>query len=56
MKYENITQTTRNQALVEYEQAHPDMSLEEIGRKVFKISKQRVSAILKRDNPDYKRR
>jgi len=55
MKYEKLRKQTRNEALVEYEKAHTDMSLEEIGM-VFRISKQRVRAILKRDNPDYKRR
>lgn len=47
MKYESITKTTRNLAIVKLRKADTDLSLEDIG-KLFGISKARVCAILKR--------
>ncbi len=37
----------RNEAIIVYRAEHPDISLEEIG-KIFKVSRQRVFAIIKR--------
>ena len=47
MKYESITKVNRNKAVIEYRQAHPELSLEEVG-KVFGVTKQRVHQICKR--------
>jgi len=49
MKYESVTKRARNELLYEYYLQHPELSLEEIGKKVFGISKQRVSRIIKRE-------
>ena len=46
MKYDALKKRLRNRLLVEYHQAHPELSMAEIG-KIFNISKQRVSVILK---------
>jgi len=48
MKYGGMTKTARNQAVKDYHEAHPEFSLKEIGQ-VFRISKQRVSQIIKKD-------
>ena len=48
MKYESVTKRKRNELLYDYYQIHPELSLEEIGR-IFGISKQRVSKIIKRE-------
>ncbi len=47
MKYETITKTKRNQAIIEYSKNHPELSLDEIG-KMFMLTRQRVHQILKR--------
>jgi len=47
MKYASITKTNRNKAIIEYCNAHPELSLDEIG-KVFGVSKQRIHQIKSR--------
>lgn len=47
-KYDSVRKTERNQLLLKYREEHPDASLAEIGR-LFNISKQRVSEILKKE-------
>ena len=46
MKWDTLRKKERNRLLVEYHQSHPELSMAEIG-KIFNISKQRVSIILK---------
>jgi len=46
MKYDALKKKERNRLLIEYRQQHPELSMAEIG-KIFNISKQRVSVILK---------
>lgn len=48
-RYDPLRKLERNKALREYAQAHPDLSLKEIGR-VFNISESRVCRILKAGN------
>lgn len=47
MKYPNAKHA-RNQAIKEYHQAHPELSLKEVGAVFGGLTKQRVSAIIKR--------
>jgi len=47
MDYKVQTKTSRNNALLAYRAAHPDITLQEIAW-VFEISKQRVSIIIRR--------
>ncbi len=44
-KYEANTKVERNRMLFEYRQAHPELSLQEIGD-VFEISRERVRQII----------
>jgi len=53
MKYEANTKTSRNQELVEYCEAHPELGLREVGE-VYGISGSRV-AYIKRRHYDKKR-
>ena len=46
-KYDSVTKTKRNQQLQEYARNHLELSQAEIGE-IFRISRQRVSQILKR--------
>ncbi len=46
-RWHKLRKLDRNQSLVEYQQNHSEARLHEIG-KVFNISKQRVSTILKK--------
>jgi len=50
-KYDKVTKTKRNQQLREYALKHTELSQEEIGE-IFRISRQRVSQILKRRGKD----
>lgn len=45
MKYERTTKTVRNKMVRDYHNAHPELSLKEIGD-IFNISKQRVSVLI----------
>ena len=45
MRYDSLKKANRNEALIEYRRAHPDLSLKEIGE-VFGITKQRVHEII----------
>ena len=45
-KYDILRKLERNRLLVQYRQAHPELSLQEIGA-VFNITRERVSQILK---------
>ena len=47
MRYEAVTKTKRNEAVKQYKDANPDLSLKEIGG-IFQISKQRVAQIIKK--------
>lgn len=47
-KYDSLRKIERNQALIEYAESHPDISLDEIGKMFDNISSQRVSAILRK--------
>ena len=46
-KYDSVTKTKRNLQLLEYANKNPELSMTEIGE-VFRISRQRVSKILKK--------
>jgi len=50
-RYDSNTKTQRNQALVDYAGAHPDLAMKEIAL-VFNISKQRVFQILSKGKRD----
>jgi len=47
MKYPN-TKFSRNRAILDYHEAHPELSLQEIGD-VFRICKERVRQIILRE-------
>lgn len=54
MRYESITKTERNTAVINYQKENPDLSLKEIGEK-FSITAQRVHQIIKRNNKKRKK-
>jgi len=49
MKYERVTKSKRNEAIVKLRQIDTRLTLEDIA-KMFKITKQRVHQIIKRAN------
>ncbi len=48
MKYDSVTKRDRNRTVAEFHKNNPNLSMAEIG-KMFGISKQRVSQIVKRE-------